>query len=175
MTGFPGLFLAALTAQSLSLVSTGYNTLLTNLWNLLKVVSDNIVRIRKLSPPPLKRFILYLLPQMSYFCHTSIERPSISTMLRYRKRPCLSSFLWQKHDDKLWKNFQILCLNHTSFIEKLFPSKKIVNSGGLTKALKMQSFYCRTNRLVWPMELVANSLSVFWPRSVQLRPLASYF
>ena len=43
LTGFPGLFLAALTAQSLSLVSTGYNKILTNLWNLLKVVRTNIL------------------------------------------------------------------------------------------------------------------------------------
>ena len=43
LTGFPGLFLAALTAQSLSLVSTGYNKILTNLWNLLKVVRIHTV------------------------------------------------------------------------------------------------------------------------------------
>ena len=60
LTGFPGLFLAALTAQSLSLVSTGYNKILTNLWNLLKVV--RIHTMITLSPSKGNKKIIFSSP-----------------------------------------------------------------------------------------------------------------
>ena len=45
LSGFAGLFPAALTAQSLSLVSTGYNGIFSWAWNASKMVSSTEIKI----------------------------------------------------------------------------------------------------------------------------------